>query len=89
MYEERDTERTTVPPALQAALSTLETDSRLDVLVDQIERVSPTVSRGRTASLLRGEWMGRALHPLLTDLPLGCWMSAGIVLMVVVSCELL
>jgi uncharacterized membrane protein len=22
--------------------------------------------------------MGHALHPLLTDLPLGCWMSAGI-----------
>ena len=25
-----------------------------------------------------GEWLGHALHPLLTDLPLGCWLSAGL-----------
>jgi hypothetical protein len=25
---------------------------------------------------LRGKWLGHALHPLLTDLPLGAWTSA-------------
>jgi uncharacterized membrane protein len=26
---------------------------------------------------LRGAWLGHALHPLLTDFPLGAWMSAS------------
>lgn len=26
---------------------------------------------------LRGTWLGHALHPLLTDFPLGAWMSAS------------
>ena len=31
---------------------------------------------GRLGSWLRGEWAGHALHPALTDLPIGCWTSA-------------
>ena len=27
---------------------------------------------------LRGEWLGHALHPLMTDFPLGTWMSASL-----------
>jgi hypothetical protein len=27
---------------------------------------------------LRGEWLGHALHPLMTDFPLGAWMSASL-----------
>ncbi len=29
------------------------------------------------ADVLRGTWLGHALHPLLTDFPLGAWMSAS------------
>jgi len=29
-------------------------------------------------SALRGEWLGHALHPLLTDLPLGAWTSVSL-----------
>lgn len=28
--------------------------------------------------LLQGRWLGHALHPLLTDLPLGLWTSASV-----------
>lgn len=28
--------------------------------------------------LLHGTWMGHALHPMLTDLPIGFWTSAGV-----------
>jgi uncharacterized membrane protein len=35
-----------------------------------------TVGRERPKALLGGRWLGHALHPLLTDLPLGSWMSA-------------
>jgi uncharacterized membrane protein len=29
-------------------------------------------------ALLGGRWLGHALHPLLTDFPLGCWIGAGL-----------
>ena len=31
---------------------------------------------GTRASVLRGEWLGHAVHPLLTDVVLGTWTSA-------------
>jgi len=31
---------------------------------------------GTRGSVLRGEWLGHALHPLLTDIPIGTWTSA-------------
>lgn len=34
-------------------------------------------SRGRR-QLLQGEWLGHALHPLLTDLPLGAWIGTAV-----------
>jgi uncharacterized membrane protein len=30
------------------------------------------------ASVLRGEWLGHPLHPVLTDLPIGFWTSAWV-----------
>ena len=33
---------------------------------------------GRRGWLLRGEWLGHAIHPLLTDVALGTWTSASI-----------
>jgi len=38
--------------------------------------VSKTVPPGRVKDLLSGTWLGHALHPLLTDLPIGFWTSA-------------
>lgn len=38
----------------------------------------PGISHGRGRYLLGGGWLGHALHPLLTDFPLGTWMSASL-----------
>lgn len=33
--------------------------------------------RGRTGRLLHGEWLGHAVHPMLTDFTTGPWMAAS------------
>jgi nitrite reductase/ring-hydroxylating ferredoxin subunit/uncharacterized membrane protein len=38
--------------------------------------VRDTVPRGPVKDALSGTWLGHALHPLLTDLPIGTWTSA-------------
>jgi uncharacterized membrane protein len=48
--------------------------------LDQVDRVvapvlSMTVRPFRMRSILHGHWLGHAVHPLLTDFPLGMWMS--------------
>jgi uncharacterized membrane protein len=57
----------------------LEDAAALDAAVDAVE---PTVARvfgtGTRAALLRGEWLGHSIHPLLTDLVLGSWTSATV-----------
>lgn len=50
----------------------------LDRLVTPVRTVTRAVARGRSGEALRGEWLGHALHPLATDLPLGCWISSGL-----------
>ena len=49
----------------------------LDRLVDLVRPVAEAViaAPGRR-DLLRGMWAGHAIHPVLTDLPIGCWTSA-------------
>lgn len=57
----------------------LEDERRLDVLVDLIRPVaSALVAAPGRRDLLHGTWMGHALHPLLTDLPIGFWTSANV-----------
>ena len=47
-----------------------------------VAAVEPTIrsafGTGTRAAVLRGEWLGHAIHPLLTDLVLGSWTSATI-----------
>jgi nitrite reductase/ring-hydroxylating ferredoxin subunit/uncharacterized membrane protein len=38
--------------------------------------VRDSVPRGPVKDALSGTWLGHALHPLLTDLPIGTWTSA-------------
>ncbi|CAA9270606.1 MAG: Ferredoxin, 2Fe-2S [uncultured Acidimicrobiales bacterium] len=38
--------------------------------------VSKAVPPGRLKDLLSGTWLGHALHPMLTDVPIGFWTSA-------------
>lgn len=37
-----------------------------------------TIPKGPVKDLLSGTPLGHALHPLMTDVPIGAWMSAGI-----------
>jgi uncharacterized membrane protein len=36
------------------------------------------LAKGFRGQVLKGNWLGHALHPLLTDLPLGCWLASGL-----------
>jgi hypothetical protein len=69
-----NTPRTGQPRDLATAL---EGDGRLDVAADLLGRATPLVGEGGRAAFLRGEWLGHALHPMLTDIPVGCWTSAA------------
>ncbi|MDP8911923.1 MAG: Rieske 2Fe-2S domain-containing protein, partial [Actinomycetota bacterium] len=40
------------------------------------DQVSRRLGRSRFGDVLAGTWLGHALHPLLTDLPIGSWTSA-------------
>ena len=57
----------------------LEGDNRLDPL---IARVTPVVDRvfasPEAREVLQGRWLGHAIHPLLTDLPLGLWTATNV-----------
>lgn len=39
--------------------------------------VSQRVGAGPLKDLLSGTWLGHPLHPMLTDVPIGCWTSAA------------
>jgi uncharacterized membrane protein len=79
---------TTAPPAtqpevrapewLRESVHRLEFDHRLDKPTEALNSIAATVATGRRGSVLQGRAIGHALHPLMTDLPLGCWMSAGL-----------
>lgn len=57
----------------------LENEDRLDSL---IARVAPVVDRviatPGARHGLQGRWLGHAVHPLLTDLPLGLWTGTNV-----------
>ncbi len=64
--------------------------SPLNALVERLESVEALDGPGRTAgravrglipdgapkAVLSGAWLGHALHPLMTDIPIGVWTSA-------------
>jgi uncharacterized membrane protein len=66
------------------------TTSRLNALVARLESVEALDGPGRTAGravrglipdgapkeALSGAWLGHALHPMLTDIPIGTWTSS-------------
>jgi uncharacterized membrane protein len=67
------------PPALVAAVQHIERAEGLDRPAAVIERVASAVARpGAVHDALVGSWLGHALHPLMTDLPIGFWTSASV-----------
>jgi uncharacterized membrane protein len=66
------------PPWLQQQIAGLEGNPSLDGLADRLAPVAARAAEGNRGEVLRGRWLGHALHPLLTDFPLGCWLSANV-----------
>ena len=66
------------PPELISFLRRIEGDGRLDGPARGLATIADAVVRSpRVDDALRGAWFGHALHPMLTDFPLGAWMSAS------------
>lgn len=66
------------PGRLVAIMRRVEEEPRLDTPARGLQTVAGAVVRSPTVDdALRGTWLGHALHPLLTDFPLGSWMSAS------------
>lgn len=63
---------------LVAAVGRIESEERLDAIAEQLTPLAARVGSGRRGSMLRGDWLGHALHPLMSDLPLGCWLAASV-----------
>jgi uncharacterized membrane protein len=63
--------------ALLRAMRRIENDPAWDPLVRTVTAVARPLGQSPAAPILRGEWLGHALHPLLTDFPLGCWIASG------------
>jgi hypothetical protein len=67
------------PPGIVRWTKRLEETQGLDVAVRAVEpTVQAAFGAGSRASVLRGEWLGHAVHPILTDLVIGSWTSASL-----------
>jgi uncharacterized membrane protein len=55
-------------------------DARLlERAAGELSRISgPVAGDRRTGDALRGTWLGHAVHPLLTDFPLGAWTCTSL-----------
>jgi|SRR3954453_19340754 uncharacterized membrane protein len=67
------------PPTIVRWTLRLEDATALD---RPVRALGPTVESlfggGTRGSVLRGEWLGHAVHPVLTDIVLGTWTSASV-----------
>lgn len=62
----------------QRVLSRVGTNRNLDPLAQAVRgAVAEVVGSQAAKDVLRGTWLGHALHPLLTDFTAGPWMSAS------------
>ncbi|MGA8211125.1 MAG: DUF2231 domain-containing protein [Nocardioidaceae bacterium] len=67
------------PPMMVRWTLRLEGATGLDRAVQALEpSIRSVFGTGKRASVLRGEWLGHAVHPLLTDVVLGSWTSASV-----------
>ena len=66
----------TVPPLVRAT-QRLEQSSSLDGLRRVYGTLAAPLDRWSGSELLRSGLVGHALHPVLTDVPIGCWTAAS------------
>jgi nitrite reductase/ring-hydroxylating ferredoxin subunit/uncharacterized membrane protein len=64
---------------LGGAVGTIESTAALDAPAAAVRKaLAAVIDRPHVRGVLSGSSLGHPLHPLLTDLPLGCWTSAAI-----------
>jgi uncharacterized membrane protein len=69
----------TNPPAAVTLTQRLEQTQALDAVVRLVQPlVDALLADPDRAALLQGMWLGHAVHPLLTDVPIGTWTSATV-----------
>lgn len=67
------------PPAIVSWTKRLEDATALDAPVQTIEPyIKKVFGTGARGAVLRGDWLGHAVHPILTDLVVGTWTSASV-----------
>ncbi|MFL6136417.1 MAG: Rieske 2Fe-2S domain-containing protein [Frankiaceae bacterium] len=61
-------------------LESVERDQRLDPVADKLRTAVRAVLRRNRAvkDALHGTWLGHPVHPLLVQVPIGAWVSAGL-----------
>lgn len=73
-----DQQRGAMSSQLGSMVQAIEGERWLDDVAAQLRRLAEPVSGGGLGGVLRGEGLGHALHPALTDVPIGAWTSAGL-----------
>lgn len=69
---------TQLSAALTDRIVAVEQADELDVLVQPVQQTTRQVlPPGGARDALHGTWLGHPLHPLLVQLPIGCWVSAA------------
>lgn len=75
-------ETTTVPEAASArwlaGLSRVERSSAADPVIRTLQRGIRSLPLGTARDLLRGRPLGHPVHPVLVQVPIGCWLSAAV-----------
>ncbi|HEU4567956.1 MAG TPA: DUF2231 domain-containing protein [Marmoricola sp.] len=72
-------EPTADAPTIVRSTLQLEQATALDPLARAVEPlVRPWAAGAQLGPLLRGDWLGHAVHPVLTDVAVGAWVSAGV-----------
>ena len=67
------------PPSIVRWTLGLEEATALDGPVQTLEpHIRAWFGSGTRGSVLRGDWLGHALHPVLTDVVIGTWTSASV-----------
>ena len=75
MIGRRVLERPMAAP-LAGFVERVEHAARLDAVARRLSPLATRLANGPQAPILRGDPLGHALHPLLTDIPYGCWTSS-------------
>jgi nitrite reductase/ring-hydroxylating ferredoxin subunit/uncharacterized membrane protein len=64
---------------IRTLFARLENARLLDPVAEAVaDAVHQTLPNAKVADLLHGRWLGHPIHPLLVQVPIGAWLSAGV-----------